>query len=186
VEHHQTQNSKCFGYLNHHFVTRNKSIVLAKGNNMNIIKIISGGQTGADIAGVDAAIESNISYCGWLPKGRKCETGIVPNTYTEFQELAKGGYPKRTEQNVKDSDGTVIFSYGKLSTGSALTAKLCKQHKKPCLYVDLELNIDHLRLLQDWITEWDIKVLNVAGSRESKHQGIYNRVKNIMKSLLNP
>ena len=70
---------------------------------MNIIKIISGGQTGADIAGVDAAIECNISYGGWLPKGRKCETGIVPLTYTGFQELTKGGYPKRTEQNVIDS-----------------------------------------------------------------------------------
>ncbi|MBF0203726.1 MAG: hypothetical protein HQK67_05280, partial [Desulfamplus sp.] len=46
---------------------------------MNIIKIISGGQTGADIAGVDAAIECGLNYGGWLPKGRKCETGIVPN-----------------------------------------------------------------------------------------------------------
>jgi len=36
---------------------------------MNIIKIISGGQTEADIAGVDAAIEFNISYGGWLSKG---------------------------------------------------------------------------------------------------------------------
>ena len=62
---------------------------------MNIIKIISDGQTGADIDGVDAAIECDISYSGWLPKGRKCEDGIVPATYTEFQELTKGGYPKR-------------------------------------------------------------------------------------------
>jgi len=152
---------------------------------MNIIKIISGGQTGADIAGVDTAIECEVSYGGWLPKGRKCEEGTVPLTYTEFQELIRGGYPKRTEQNVIDSDGTVIFSYGKLSTGSALTARLCKQHTKPCLYIDLNLNTDHVKLLQDWLTEWDIKVLNVAGSRESKHPGIYDQVKAIMRDLNN-
>jgi hypothetical protein len=151
---------------------------------MNIIKIISGGQTGADIAGVDAAIECGVTYGGWLPKGRKCEDGTVAITYTEFKDLARGGYPKRTEQNVIDSDGTVIFSYGKLSTGSALTTRLCKQHSKPCLYVDLEIDTDHARLLQDWITEWDIKVLNVAGSRASKHVGIYDRVKTIMRKVL--
>ena len=80
---------------------------------MNIIKIISGGQTGADIAGVDAAIECNVNYGGCLPKGRKCEDGTVPLSYTEFKELVRGGYPKRTEQNVIDSDGTsctAIFS----------------------------------------------------------------------------
>jgi len=152
---------------------------------MNIIKIISGGQTGADIAGVDAAIEFNISYGGWLPKGRKCEDGTVPLSYTEFKELVRGGYPKRTEQNVIDSDGTVIFSYGKLSTGSALTAKLCKQNNKPCLYVDLGVDTDHILEIKDWIIEWHIKILNVAGSRESKHVGIYDRVKTIMRKVLN-
>ena len=152
---------------------------------MNIIKIISGGQTGADIAGVDAAIECNVPYGGCLPKGRKCEDGTVPLSYTEFKELVRGGYPKRTEQNVIDSDGTVIFSYGKLSTGSALTSRLCKQHSKPFIYINLDVDADHILKIKDWITEWDIKILNVAGSRESKHVGIYDQVKTIMKKVLN-
>ena len=33
-------------------------------------KIISGGQTGADRAALDAAIERGIPHGGWLPKGR--------------------------------------------------------------------------------------------------------------------
>ncbi len=60
---------------------------------MVIQKIISGGQTGADIAGIDAAISLNIPYGGWLPKGRKAENGIVPEKYTQFQVMTKGGYP---------------------------------------------------------------------------------------------
>lgn len=84
-----------------------------------IQKIISGAQTGADRAGIDAANESVIPYGNWKPKGRRAEDGTVPDTYTELQELPRGVYPKRTEQNVIDADGTVIFTYGKLSTGSA-------------------------------------------------------------------
>ena len=85
-------------------------------------KIISGGQTGADIAGIDAAIASGLSYGGWLPKGRRTEDGPLPETYA-LQEMKTRGYPKRTEQNVIDSDGTVIFVRGKLTGGSDLTRK---------------------------------------------------------------
>jgi len=69
-----------------------------------ITKIISSAQTGADRAGIDAAIESDIPYGGWRPKGRKAEDGTVPDKYTALQELTRGGYPKRTEQKVIDSD----------------------------------------------------------------------------------
>ncbi|MBF0234452.1 MAG: hypothetical protein HQK65_15635 [Desulfamplus sp.] len=107
-------------------------------------------------------------FGGWLPKGRKAEDGQVPEHYTEFKELTRGGYPKRTEMNIIDSDGTVIFSYGKLTSGSALTRKLCRQHKKPFLYIDLGTEQYPKEHLSFWAIEWDVKILNVAGSRESK------------------
>ena len=44
------------------------------------MKIISGGQTGADQAALDAAIELTIPYGGWLPKGRKTEDGPLPRS----------------------------------------------------------------------------------------------------------
>ncbi|MFO7971456.1 MAG: putative molybdenum carrier protein [Desulfobacterales bacterium] len=34
-----------------------------------LTKIISGGQTGADQAALDAAIELGIPHGGWIPKG---------------------------------------------------------------------------------------------------------------------
>ena len=149
-----------------------------------IQKIISGAQTGADRAGIDAAIESGVDYGGWVPKGRKAEDGIVPEKYTKLQEMTRGGYPKRTEQNVLNSDGTVIFGYGKLTTGSALTLKLAKQHKKPFLHIDLDIVKDHVPIIKDWIVEWDIKVLNVAGRKASKAPEIYDVVKDIIKQVL--
>lgn len=52
-----------------------------------INKIVSGGQTGADRAGVDAAIECGVPYGGWLPKGRMAEDGKVPARYEAMASL---------------------------------------------------------------------------------------------------
>ena len=149
-----------------------------------IQKIISGGQTGADIAGIDAAIDCNIPYCGWLPKGRKTENSPLHERYTGFQVMTRGGYPKRTEQNVIDSDGTVIFTYGMLTTGSAMTQKFAKKHKRPCLHIDLDVVKDPAGAIKDWIEDWDIKILNVAGRSASKAPGIYDQVKDIINQIL--
>ena len=48
---------------------------------MPIKKIVSGGQTGADIAGLDAAIAHNIPNGGWIPKGRLTEDGPLSEKY---------------------------------------------------------------------------------------------------------
>ena len=149
-----------------------------------IEKIISGGQSGAERAGLDAAIELDTPYGGWLPMGRKAEDGSVPARYTEMKELTRGGYPKRTEMNVVDSDGTVVFSHGKLSGGSALTRRLAGKHGKPFLFVDLDIEVDHVPVVHHWVVENDIRVLNVAGSRESKVPGIYAMVKEIVREVL--
>ena len=101
-----------------------------------ITKIISGGQTGADQAALDFAIEHDIPHGGWIPKGRQTETGILPDKY-KLDEMPTASYPKRTERNILDSDGTLIFSRGKLTGGSALTRKLAKQYGKPWVHVDL-------------------------------------------------
>ena len=85
-----------------------------------ITKIISGGQTGADQAVLDVAIELGIPHGGWIPKGRKTERGPLPAKY-QLQEMSTAEYPKRTERNVQDSDGTLIISHGELSGGSEFT-----------------------------------------------------------------
>jgi hypothetical protein len=46
-----------------------------------IKKIISGGQTGADQAALDAAIKLGIPHGGWIPKGRLTENGSLPKKY---------------------------------------------------------------------------------------------------------
>ena len=88
-----------------------------------IKKIISGGQTGADRAALDVATQFKIPHVGRIPKGRKAEDGPLSDKY-KLPEIPTCSYPARTEKNVLDSDGTFIFTHGKLTGGSTLTQKL--------------------------------------------------------------
>ena len=102
---------------------------------MNLLKIISGGETGADRAALDWAISHGIPHGGSCPKGRRAEDGEIPAKYL-LTELTTTSYPKRTEQNVLDSDGTLIITIKpKLSTGSRQTAEFARKHGKPLLHV---------------------------------------------------
>jgi len=89
-----------------------------------IIKIVSGGQTGADRAALDFAIEHGIPHGGWCPKGRQAEDGPIDGRY-QLKETPTSDYAQRTEWNVRDSDATVLFSLApELTGGSKKTARV--------------------------------------------------------------
>jgi len=141
---------------------------------MIIEKVISGGQTGVDRAGLDAAMEAGIPVGGCCPKGRRAEDGVIPDAYP-LVELDTAEYSSRTEKNVVQSDGTLILNRGALSEGTKATYDFTLLHHKPCLIVqmDAEPMIDPLQVLR-WIQSENIRILNVAGPRESKFpEGIF-------------
>jgi len=148
-------------------------------------KIVSGFQTGADIAGIDAAIAHDFPYGGWIPKGRRTLTGPLDGRYAA-KEMPTIGYPKRTEQNVIDSDGTVIFTHGKLSGGSALTKKFAINHCKPWLHINLDDLTTEKAVIEvaGFIKANKIEVLNVAGRSAEKDEKIYDAVYAVIDGLL--
>ena len=159
-------------------------MILKKKSTM-LTKIISGCQTGADIAGIDAAIANNFPYGGWVPKGRRTSDGPLPDKYI-VQEMPTEAYPQRTGQNVIDSDGTAIFTHGKLSGGSELTSKYAIKHGRPWIHMDMDrlFQEDAVHSLLAWIKENDIEVLNVAGKSASKDERIYDVTYAVMDELL--
>ena len=118
---------------------------------MPITKLISGGQTGADRGGLDAAIYCNILHSGWCPKGRKAEDGIIPAQY-QLQEMSSADYLKRTEQNVVDSDATLIFTLGMARGGSLRTIEFAHGHEKPYLPINID-NTPRKRAVKE-IVDW--------------------------------
>ena len=67
-------------------------------------KIIPGGQTGADRAGLDFAVEVGLAHGGYVPKERKAEDGRIHERY-RLIELATNSYPERTKRDARESDG---------------------------------------------------------------------------------
>ena len=101
------------------------------------MKVISGGQTGADRGGLDAAIELGFEHGGWCPRGRRAEDGVIPPRY-QLVETSSVDYRRRTRLNVKAADVTVIFiGTPQLTGGSKLTNDLCHEHVKPTMIKQL-------------------------------------------------
>jgi hypothetical protein len=150
-----------------------------------IEKIISGGQTGADRAALDVAIELGIPHGGWIPKGRKTEEGRLSDEY-HLLETTSIDYAQRTELNIADSDGTLILSHGPLAEGSALTQDLARKHRRPCLHIDLSEMDDSKasEIINMWMETRQIKVLNVAGPRASSDPKIYEAARRILKAVI--
>lgn len=149
-----------------------------------ITKIISGGQTGADRGALDAAIKLGIPHGGWIAKGRKTEVGPLPDEY-QLTEMKTVSYAARTERNIIDLDGTLILSHGKLKGGSALTRRLAAKHDRLCLHMDLSMTPKFQAALKinQWLTEQDVRVLNVAGPRASQDARIYEDTLQIIESV---
>lgn len=151
-----------------------------------IEKIVSGGQTGADRMGLDWAIWHDIPHGGWCPKFRKAEDGTIPPQYL-LTETAKSDYVQRTEWNVRDSDGTLIFTLSdKLSRGSAKTAFFAERHGKPFLHVHPGLSYQPAADVLRFVHDHNVNVLNIAGTRGSKEPYIGKFVKKVLEEAFFP
>jgi len=133
------------------------------------LKIISGGQTGVDRAALDVSLKHGIDCGGWCPAGRLDEFGRIPDRYP-VRELQVGGFTERTMQNVKDSDGTVVIYTSQIGGGTKQTVRLCVDLKRPQELIDASKirAEDAASLIADFVREKGIKILNVAGPRQSE------------------
>lgn len=153
--------------------------------------IVSGGQTGVDRAALVAAMTFSIPFGGWVPKGRFAEDGMVPAGFYSLKELPEGGYRARTRANVRDSDATLILVDAlPLTGGTAFTVELAESLGKPYKVVNLDA-VGAQREIYDWMMSLeerpevgDTIKMNVAGPRESKVPGIFEKAKGMLIKIL--
>ncbi len=147
-------------------------------------KIVSGGQTGVDRAALDVAIALRIAHGGWCPAGRRAEDGAIPARY-RMRETPSQEYHVRTTRNVEDADATLILCEGPPRGGTALTARVAAERRKPVLVVDLA-DPPPPADVRAWLAANDAATLNVAGPRESTAPGIHARATAYLRAVLAP
>jgi hypothetical protein len=132
---------------------------------LGLEKIISGGQTGVDRAALDVALALGIPCGGWCPKGRRAEDGRIPDDYPLTESA------------------TLILTRGELRGGTLLTQRTATRLGRPCLAVDLN-NPGAPAAARGWLIAHGIRVLNVAGPRESQSTGIAALATRLLRELL--
>jgi hypothetical protein len=166
--------------------------------NPDAITIISGGQSGADRAALDFAIDHGLPHGGWCPRGRRAEDGPISPQY-QLKETPSHRYALRTAWNIRDSDATVVFSIScETSGGSRLTLELAHQMGKPALHLSRKSAEDVAGntssnaaiarasdLLRTFVALHNVQRLNVAGPRVSQEPEVGQFVRDVLRAAFN-
>jgi hypothetical protein len=149
-----------------------------------IQKIISGGQPGVEQAALDVAIRMGIDCGGLIPTWRKEEDESIVEKYN-LEEMPNTNYARTTEQNILDSDGTLIISQGDILASSALHRRLAERYQQPWLYIDLNriVAFQAAEKIVSWIAENEIEILNVTGRHEGIGLELYRITSEIMETV---
>jgi len=149
-----------------------------------IKKIISGGQTGADIGGLVGARRAGIATGGYCPNGYKTEKGSQP-ILADYGliEHDSSDYAPRTIANVKLADATIVFCTDAHSPGTEKTLSAIAQYNKPHLTISpFQPGVEN-RIVA-FINQHQPVIINIAGHRESQSPGIAAKVAGIVERVL--
>jgi hypothetical protein len=153
---------------------------------MRVKRVVSGGQTGADRAALDAAITLGLPYGGWCPAGGWAEDlpsppGLLAR-YPALREAPAGPHSTRTRWNVRDSDATLVLALtcGARSPGTGLTVDVATALGRPVLVAGAA----DVAAVRAWLEPLGACVLNVAGPRESEEPGLYAAAYRMLCSAL--
>lgn len=140
-----------------------------------------------DRAALDAALECGVRIGGWVPKGRLAEDGVVPLKYAELREADTANYDERTRLNVRDTDATLVMSWGEPSGGTRETCGIARGLGRPLLIIDLDAAdpSDAAERIRAWLQSLgEVARLNVAGPRSSQTPMAYERALLVLRCVL--
>lgn len=149
------------------------------------LRVVTGGQTGVDLAGLRAAQCVGLRTGGLAPTGFKTTAGGKPALAKTFGLTeCHGGYSYRTRKNVQESDATLIIAHDMESSGTRLTIAAAETSQKPIYKLVLGGDGWRTMVKQDtvnaavaWllaeIADREDFTLNVAGNSSLTCSGIF-------------
>lgn len=148
-----------------------------------IRKIISSGQTGAELAALDIAGKLGIPAGGWIPRGRRNEDGRLPERYA-LQETVSLGYQEALRKNVTESDGTLVISRGVSTAMIARAVKMALKQEKQFLHVDLSQYalFEAASLTSSWLFQQQISTVYITGPVASEDNRIYQNTRKLLET----
>lgn len=151
-----------------------------------IRRIISNGQPGVSRAALDVAMVMEREHGGWVPEGRSAGgDGILPERYT-MRTMTAGDLSACNEQNILDSDGTLLLSYGDTKGEFSHLLEFAKKCHKPSLHGDLSTRnaFQTAKEISVWIARYRIGILHVAGPDDDKDRSAYKDAEKLLKAVL--
>ncbi len=144
--------------------------------------IVSGGQTGVDRAALDVALALGLPCGGWCPRGRRAEDGVIAAHYP-LTETPRAAYLQRTAWNVRDADATLVLLRRGPVGGTRATVRIARRRGRRCRVVVLGANA-RPGAVAGWLRAARVRVLNVAGPRESEAPGVYRAALAFLREVL--
>ena len=146
-------------------------------------RIISSGRTGVELAGLDVAVKLGISHGGWAPRGMRNARGPLPERYG-LQEVAALGFKHAMEQNIINSDGTLLVTRGRKTVETRFAVETALVHHRQLLHLDLSQYsfFEAASLASSWISLQRINILFVTGPSADSDPTLYDQAKKVMET----
>lgn len=152
--------------------------------------VISGGQTGADRAALEAAVATGTPYGGWCPKGGWAEDlpqppGVLA-LYPNLRETPSREPEQRTDWNVRDSSALlVLVRQGGLavSEGTRRAVRHAGALERSVAIVDVD-DPEAARQVLAFLAPFAGDPVCIAGPRESEAPGLEATARRVLESVL--
>ena len=151
----------------------------------HLARLVSGGQTGADRAALDEAVDRGLLHGGWCPVGGWADDfptapGLLL-VYPSLTEAPSADPGVRTRWNVRDSHATLVVRQpGATSPGTDLTVETAIVLGRPHLVTSGDADA-----VVGWLSDLGrLLTLNVAGPRESEQPGAYDLTRRLLGEVL--
>lgn len=150
-----------------------------------IRKIVSSGRTGVELAGLDVAVKLGLDHGGWAPRGMRNEHGSLPARYG-LNEVVAMGFKHAMEQNIMNSDGTLLITRGSRSVETRYAVETALRCQRQLLHVDLSQHsaFEAASLTASWVSLQNIRVVFVTGPSARHDANIYDQVKKILETAV--